>query len=66
MSDKNIVLSYIFLSVQDECLSVRCKYVSRSCHRTGALSNSRPWLVMADFLEAVDFEEEPRMNADKR
>jgi hypothetical protein len=71
MSDKHIFLSYIFLSAQDECLAVPTRFVISSSlgpsilSRTGALSNARPWLVMADFLEAIDFDGELRMNAEK-
>jgi hypothetical protein len=58
MSDKNIFLSYIFLSAQDRCLVVPPQLVVSSSLDSvtngPALSNARPWLVMADFLEAVD------------
>jgi hypothetical protein len=67
MSDKNIFLSYIFLSAQDECLAVPLRFVVSSSldpvTNGPALSNSRPWLVLADFQEAVDFDGEPRRNA---
>jgi hypothetical protein len=68
MSDKNIFLSYMFLSAQDEWLAVPLRFVVSS-----SLDPVTNWcvveraarFVMADFLEAVDFNGEPRMNADQ-